>query len=80
MIVVTGASGHLGRLVIEGLLEEARAVPTGAGLLGFLANLYVDADVQAAQGELDDAGGQPLRLIGRATTPLADAVAAALRR
>jgi NAD(P)H dehydrogenase (quinone) len=59
---------------------EYRAVLTGAGLPGVVADIYVDADVQAALGELDDRGGQLHRLIGRATTPLANAVAAAVRR
>jgi NAD(P)H dehydrogenase (quinone) len=60
--------------------SEYRAVLTGAGLPGVVADIYVDADVQAALGELDDQGRQLHRLIGRPTTPLADAVAAAVRR
>ncbi|MBI5070966.1 MAG: NAD(P)H-binding protein [Deltaproteobacteria bacterium] len=60
--------------------DEYRAVLTGAGLPPPVADVYVDADVQAAQGALDDAGGDLRRLIGRPTTPLADAVRAALKR
>jgi NAD(P)H dehydrogenase (quinone) len=59
---------------------EYREVLTGAGLPGVVADIYIDADVQAALGELDDQGRQLRRLIGRPTTPLADAVAAAVRR
>jgi NAD(P)H dehydrogenase (quinone) len=40
----------------------------------------VDSDLGIAKGELDDSSGDLRRLIGRPTTPLADAVAAALRR
>jgi NAD(P)H dehydrogenase (quinone) len=60
--------------------EQYRAVLTGAGVPGPAADLYVDADVQVARGALDDASGELRRLIGRPTTPLAVAVAAALRR
>lgn len=60
--------------------DRYRAVLTGAGLPGPVADLYVDADVQAARGELDDSSGELRRLIGRATTPLAAAVRVALGR
>ncbi|MFL5263386.1 MAG: SDR family oxidoreductase [Anaeromyxobacteraceae bacterium] len=59
---------------------EYRAVLTGAGLPGPYADLLVDSDLGIARGELDDASGELSRLIGRPTTPLADAIAAALRR
>jgi NAD(P)H dehydrogenase (quinone) len=59
---------------------QYRAVLTGAGLPGPVADIYVDADLQASKGALDDASGDLARLIGRPTTPLADAVRAALRR
>jgi NAD(P)H dehydrogenase (quinone) len=65
MIVVTGATGHLGRVLAS------------AGLPGPVADIYVDADLQAATGELDDATGELRRLIRRPTTPLAAAVRAA---
>jgi NAD(P)H dehydrogenase (quinone) len=60
--------------------EQYRAVLTGAGLPVPVADIYVDADVHAARGELDDSTGELRRLIGRPTTPLAAAVRAALGR
>ena len=48
----------------------------GFGLPAFMAELLVDADICAAKGELNDASGDLHRLIGRATTTLANAVAA----
>lgn len=60
--------------------EQYRAVLTGAGLPGPAADLYVDADVHAAEGELDDSTGELRRLIGRPTTTLAAAVHAARGR
>lgn len=58
--------------------EQYRAVLTGAGLPGPVADVYVDADVQAAKGDLDDSSGELRRLIGRPTTSLAAAVGVAL--
>lgn len=43
-----------------------------------LADLLVDADHAISRGELNDASGELHRLIGRPTTPLAEAVAHAL--
>jgi NAD(P)H dehydrogenase (quinone) len=60
--------------------EQYRAVLTGAGLPGPVAEIYVDADVWAAKGALDDQGRALSRLIGRPTTTLAAAVAAALKK
>lgn len=57
---------------------EYRAVLIGAGLPPPAADAYVDADLGVARGELDDAGGELRRLLGRPTTPLADAVRVAL--
>jgi NAD(P)H dehydrogenase (quinone) len=59
---------------------EYRAVLTGAGVPGPYADLLVDSDLGIAKGELDDTSGELRRLIGRPTTPLAEAVQAALRR
>jgi NAD(P)H dehydrogenase (quinone) len=59
---------------------EYRAILTGAGLPGPVADIYVDADVNAARGELDDRTGELARLIGRPTTPLAVSIRAALPR
>lgn len=59
--------------------ETLGEVLRGAGLPGPFADVLVDADVNIARGELDDRSGDLRRLIGRPTTPLRDAVAAALR-
>ena len=59
--------------------EAFGGVLRGAGLPGPFADVLVDADVNIARGELDDRSGDLRRLIGRPTTPLRDAVAAALR-
>jgi NAD(P)H dehydrogenase (quinone) len=58
--------------------DRYKAVLTGAGLPEPYADLLVDSDLGIAKGELDDATGDLRRLIGRPTTPLAEAVAAAL--
>lgn len=60
--------------------DQYRAVLTGAGLPAPVAEMLVDADVWAARGALDDQGRALSRLIGRPTTTLAAAVAAALGR
>jgi NAD(P)H dehydrogenase (quinone) len=60
--------------------DQYQAVLTGAGLPAPYAAILVDADVQAAKGDLDDSSGELRRLIGRPTTPLAAAVRAALGR
>ncbi len=60
--------------------EQYRTVLTGAGVPGPYADLLVDSDLGIAKGELDDSSGDLRRLIGRPTTPLAEAVAAALKR
>ncbi len=51
----------------------------GFGIPAFMAEYLVDAELGAAQGELDDKSGELHALIGRPTTTLADAVAAALK-
>lgn len=48
------------------------------GLPEGFAHVLADSDVQAAQGALEDNSGTLSRLIGRATTPMAVSVAAAL--
>ena len=58
--------------------EQYRAVLTGAGLPGAAADIYVDADVQTADGALDGSSDDLRSLIGRPTTPLAAAVRNAL--
>ncbi|HSM93275.1 MAG TPA: SDR family oxidoreductase [Anaeromyxobacteraceae bacterium] len=52
----------------------------GFGLPGPVAEMLASADAGIARGELDDASGDLRRLIGRPTTPLAEAVGAALGR
>jgi len=54
---------------------EFEAALTGAGLPAPLAALLADSDVGAAQGGLFDDGHQLSALIGRPTTPLAQALA-----
>lgn len=73
-------SRHAGRPIAYRDLppDQLRAVLTGAGLPGPVADIYVDADVWAAKGDLDDRSGELARLIGRPTTPLAAAVRAAI--
>ncbi len=51
----------------------------GFGLPAFMAEYLVDADVCAARGDLDDKSGELHTLIGRATTTLAEAVAAVVK-
>ena len=60
--------------------EQYLGVLVGAGLPGPYAEILVDADVGASQGELNDTSGDLRRLIGRPTTSLADAVAVAFKR
>ncbi len=58
--------------IYEGILVRA-------GLPEPLAVILTEVDVSVAKGELAGAGDDLSRLIGRPTTPLADAVATALR-
>jgi NAD(P)H dehydrogenase (quinone) len=60
--------------------EAYRAALAGAGVPAPFADLLVDSDLGIAAGQLDDASHALSRLIGRPTTPLSDAVAAALAR
>jgi NAD(P)H dehydrogenase (quinone) len=59
---------------------EYRAVLLGAGLPEWLASLLSESDACAARGALEDNSGTLSRLIGRPTTPLSDAVRAALTK
>ncbi|NEB74016.1 SDR family oxidoreductase [Streptomyces sp. SID14478] len=59
--------------------EENREVLLGAGLPAPFADLLVGVDTAIGQGLLARRTGDLARLIGRPTTPLADAVAAALK-
>lgn len=58
--------------------KEYAAALAGFGLPRAVAEMLADADVALERGELDDASGDLGRLIGRPTTPLSEAVAAAL--
>ena len=58
--------------------NEYKDVLLGAGLPEPLAGLLAESDTGAAQGGLFDGGGQLNKLIGRATTPMAESVRAAL--
>ena len=70
-----------GQPVIYQDLPEAefKGVLVGVGLPEGLAALLSDSDAGAAKGALQDEGRQLGRLIGRATTPMAASVAAALK-
>ena len=57
---------------------EYKKALLGAGLPEFLAELLANSSTGAAKGALFDEGHQLSKLIGRATTPLATAVKAAL--
>ncbi len=59
---------------------EFTAALTAAGLPPGLADVLADSDVGAGRGGLFDDGHALSRLIGRPTTPMADSVAAAVRR
>ncbi|MEU5580348.1 SDR family oxidoreductase [Streptomyces huasconensis] len=59
--------------------EQHLAILTGAGVPEPMAAILVDVDAAIARGRLAGTSGDLARLIGRPTTPLADAVSAALR-
>ncbi|MEV0902264.1 SDR family oxidoreductase [Actinoplanes sp. NPDC049802] len=58
---------------------DYQAALVTAGLPEAFAGLLADTDVKIRDGHLDDAGGTLSRLLGRPTTPPAEAVAAALK-
>lgn len=60
--------------------EQYTAVLVSAGLPQPAAAVYADADVGVSRGELDDDSHQLSKLIGRPTTPLKDAVGAAVKK
>lgn len=59
--------------------EEYAKALVGFGLPEPFANILADGDLGVARGELNTDSGHLRSLIGRPTTPLADAVAAALK-
>jgi NAD(P)H dehydrogenase (quinone) len=60
-------------------VADYQAALVTAGLPEGYAGLLADTDTKIADGHLDDSTGTLSRLLGRPTTPLADAVAAALK-
>ncbi|MER6783192.1 SDR family oxidoreductase [Streptomyces sp. NPDC000658] len=59
--------------------EVLTGILTGAGLPGPLAAILAGVDASIEKGELVVSSGDLSRLVGRPTTPLADAIAAALK-
>ncbi|MDI3407622.1 SDR family oxidoreductase [Streptomyces cavernicola] len=59
--------------------EQHLAVLTGAGVPEPMAEILVDVDAAVERGRLAGRSGDLSRLIGRPTTPVAEAIAAALR-
>ncbi|WP_020186966.1 NAD(P)H-binding protein [Methylopila sp. 73B] len=74
-------SRQTGRTIPYRDLSEAdyAAALLQAGLPEPVARLLADSDAAAAKGALDGSGDDLRRLIGRASTPLADSVAQALK-
>ncbi|MFR0359048.1 SDR family oxidoreductase [Streptomyces sediminimaris] len=60
-------------------VEAYTGILTGAGLPGPLAAMFAGVDASIEKGELVVSTGDLSRLAGRPTTPLSDAVAAALK-
>ncbi|MFI1390198.1 SDR family oxidoreductase [Streptomyces griseoaurantiacus] len=59
--------------------EQYAAILTGAGVPGPFAKMLANVDAAIAEGELEVTTGDLSRLAGRPTTPLADAIAVALK-
>ncbi|QSQ22070.1 SDR family oxidoreductase [Pyxidicoccus parkwayensis] len=60
--------------------QQYQGILVGAGVPGPFAEILADSDVGVTRGELNDNSGTLRKLIGRPTTPLADAVAVAFPR
>ncbi|MGV9551914.1 NAD(P)H-binding protein, partial [Streptomyces ardesiacus] len=60
-------------------VEAYTGILTGAGVPGPLADVFAGVDASIAKGELVVSTGDLSRLTGRPTTPLSEAVAAALK-
>jgi NAD(P)H dehydrogenase (quinone) len=58
--------------------DTHRSILTGAGMPEDFAAVFVDVDAAIARGRLAHTGGDLARLIGRPTTPVAEAITAAL--
>ncbi|WP_406468804.1 SDR family oxidoreductase [Streptomyces hirsutus] len=63
----------------QATVEELTGILTGAGLPEPVAAVFAGVDVSIEKGELVVTSGDLARLTGRPTTPLADAVTAALK-
>ena len=74
-------AGRTGKEIIYNSVpaEAYKGILTGAGLPEPLAAILAGVDESIEKGELVVASGDLSRLIGRPTTPLAEAVAAALK-
>ncbi|MGP3927624.1 SDR family oxidoreductase [Streptomyces sp. 8N616] len=59
--------------------DAHREILTDAGLPEPLADIFVDVDVAIGRGLLERTSGDLSRLIGRPTTPVSEAIAAALK-
>ncbi|WP_149360299.1 NAD(P)H-binding protein [Lolliginicoccus suaedae] len=58
---------------------EHEDILAGAGVPAAMAHILADVDIAIRQGQLASHGNDLSRLIGRPTTPVSDAIAAALR-
>lgn len=74
-------SKQAGRPVVYNNLPPAdyEAALLGFGLPKMIVDVVVDADVNSANGELDSSSRDLATLLGRNTTPMADAIKAALQ-
>jgi len=75
-------SRQTGKPIVYKDLSQADHVGAliGVGVPPPFAELVADSDAGAGRGDLNDTSGDLRRLIGRPTTPLADAVTAAVKR
>ena len=94
MIVVTGATGRLGRCVVDLLCKKVPATEIAVcvrdpkhermlvafGVPPATASIVADSDEAVRRGELDDSSGELGKLIGQPMVPLADAAAEARTR
>ena len=60
-------------------VEDFKGILTGAGVPGFLAEVFAGVDASIEKGELVVSTGDLSRLAGRPTTPFAEAISAALK-
>jgi len=79
--LATEVARQSGKAIVYNDLPPAayRDVLLGAGLPAPIAEMLVDADLGLSRGELENRSGDLRRLIQRPTTPLADAVRAAIQ-